>query len=269
MAMKKFFAALPVLLALAAATANALTAEITDSSGAPLNLTLDIDASQGSSFQGTLFQYCNSSSYSDLAYCNQNAFVKICDAQNLTGNYTGIAYKVGTNPAKMRWILVSSYGGQSMGSLFPITNWSDSTHCALVDVDLSFFRAVYPAIPEVVFSSDAFADDGDTFIPLTTATMLKGTYVFTNQSLPGDILSINVAGAYAENTQAEYSAPLLVVGTENAAQQVCDVNITSPNQPINLSLFSGGIDCRESTVVNINGIRTPVNLMYCNDGVQD
>jgi len=212
-----------------ASPAFALNASLVNPGGTPLALQYDTE----------------SQSYADTGV-NPDALIRFCNVGGLESFYTGLVYKVGDS-----YELVSTPLGSGFGDLiyFPGTG----STCGDANIQISSFRAYYPAWPMAVVSGDAFLSPDDTFLPLSNTTgWMSGSYRIT-RSVSGRNVTIDV---YEARTGTGASIPVdktyLVVGIRNSTGDIIDSGITSINDSILLDRGSS----TETPDVVVNGIGT-------------
>ena len=223
------------LLCVFAGAAFALNATLVGPGGTPLSLKYDSE----------------SQSYADSGV-NPNAFLRLCDPGSLDGKYAGLLYKVGDS-----YKLVSTPLGGGFGDLMRVSNPPDSLECTDLDVQVSSFRAFYPAWPVAVVSDDAYVSLDDTFVSLSNSTgWMNGSFVLT-RNVSGSNVTVNVTSVRAhDGSEITLNRSYLVVGIANSSGDILDSGITGPGSPITLSrgAYSGTPD------VVVNGIPTQPNV---------
>ena len=218
----------------------ALNASLVNYSGVPVSLAYNPE----------------SASYADSGP-NPNTLLRLCDSGSLDGEYAGLLYKVG-NSSK----LVSTPFGGPFGDLMYV---NAPGSCVDLDVQVSSFRAFYPAWPVVVISDDSYVSLDDTFLNLSNATgWMNGSFTVTT-SLSWSTVTVNVTAAKSQNgTDIPVDRDYLVVGIRNSSGEIMDSGITSINDSINLSRgsYTGPLD------IIVNGISTSPNVISaCNVSV--
>ncbi|MGB9634950.1 MAG: hypothetical protein ACPL0A_00570 [Candidatus Micrarchaeia archaeon] len=119
----------------------------------------------------TLYYDTASSSYKDSSVANPNIYIELCadSAEDLLGNFTALYYRSGT-------INISI-------SLMPANITSvNSSNCTVVDVDTSVYRAYYPGVVSVGFSSSQSMTNPVFYDLEEQKGLLSGEYRYTDVS---------------------------------------------------------------------------------------
>ena len=195
----------------------------------------------------TILKYDNASkSYADASLINPNIYLLLCadNYDDLNGKYVGLLYDRAENIIQ---ITTSFY---PLGSLQRIKD-INASNCSKIDIDISSFKAVYPAIPTVVISNDREISSDDNFVKLNeNVGWLKGSFVYSKTENSTHV-TINVTLVKNDkNEDITIERGALVVELFNGS--IISSGVTYPNVAISLDKkeYNGYYD------ILINGINT-------------
>ncbi|MEM2874359.1 MAG: PGF-pre-PGF domain-containing protein [Candidatus Nanoarchaeia archaeon] len=226
-----------IALLMPVANATITLVQIVNSTGNAMNLSHD-DQTQ---------------SYADGSIENQNAFVKICSTNpnsDLVGKYVGLFYREGgiSQPVHILPALVSS------------TNIINN--CAIIDLDLGFLAARYPAIPAIGISSSPTMASPTYYFPWLDGSggMLAGNFTFVYNEVNATTINFTIKNALDENlSPIGINKRFILVSLRRSngiADSAAQLGI---NEPVLLSWSN-----KPGYYFSINGI--PFGSPVCKDG---
>lgn len=185
----------------------------------------------------------NSTSYKENSLENPDAELRVCalNAADLQGKWVSLVYADGINPGD--YIEITHFPVQ-------ITNVPPNL-CAYVHLEISSFKAWYPSIPFLFISDTPDLSGAERIKFLPSRGWLIGNYTVASTQV-GNQVTVDVTDALDDGGASIIpDVDFLVVGLlENGTLITTDTEITSPNNPVNLSLgaYTGAYN------IHINGI---------------